>query len=150
MKKWKVQVWSWGCAFANMVLNPLFFGPHLSTHYVDETRSEHISVTVKLYSGVFTAPLQQERFYSPWKVIRIIPRGAWVRVKKANVGVLNAALKFCFGCFFQLQNRLQSRLQHKGKSMHHFLQPSRGEWGAGRGSSPGNLGAGVMRITVKP
>lgn len=70
--------------------------------------------------------------------------------KKAKVGVLNAALKFCFGCFFQLQNRLQSRLQHKGMSMHHFLQPSRGEWGARRGSSPGYLSAGVTRITVKP
>lgn len=66
--------------------------------------------------------------------------------KKAKVGVLCAALKFCFGCFFQLQNRLRSRLQHKGMSMHHFLQAFRGEWAARRGSSPGYESAGVTRI----
>lgn len=57
----------------------------------------------------------------------------WWGALEAKVGVLNAALEFYFGCFFQLQNRLRSRLQHKGLSMHHFLQPSRGEWDAGRG-----------------
>lgn len=46
-------------------------------------------------------------------------------------------VKVLFRMFFQLQNRLQSRLQHKGLSMHHFLQPFRGEWGAGRGPLQG-------------
>lgn len=56
---------------------------------------------------------------------------------KTKVGVLNAALGLCVGCFFQLQNRLRSGWRHKGPSMHHFLQPSRGEWRAGRGPPRG-------------
>lgn len=39
--------------------------------------------------------------------------GGWVLTRKAKVGVLNSTLKFYFGCFFQLQNRLQRGLQHK-------------------------------------
>lgn len=46
-------------------------------------------------------------------------------------------VRVLFRMFFQLQNRLRSRLQHKGLSMHHFLQPSRSEWGAGRGPLQG-------------
>lgn len=98
-----------------------------------------------LHSGLFTAPLQQDRFYS--LRLSVLSRGGGVGAsKKAKGGVLSAALKFCFGCFFQLQNRLRARLQHKGMSMHHFLQPFRGEWGARRGFSPGYPSAGVTRI----
>lgn len=42
-------------------------------------------------------------------------RGGQV-TRKAKVGVPNSTLTFYFGCFFQLQNRLQRALQHKGSA----------------------------------
>lgn len=36
-------------------------------------------------------------------------------------------VRVLFRMFFQLQNRLRCRLQHKRLSMHHFLQPSQAE-----------------------
>lgn len=70
--------------------------------------------------------------------------------EKPRWGSWTARWSFISDVFFSCKTDYSAGCNTKGVPMHHFLQPSRSEWAAGRGSSPGYRSAGATCITVEP
>lgn len=67
----------------------------------------------------------------------------WRGDKKSQGGGPEQHVEVLFRMFFSVAKEIRARAATQRAARHHFLQPSSGEWAAGRGSAPGHRSAGA-------